>query len=275
MSVDQSQQLVARFTCASCGKQYRWKPELAGRRVKCARCLAVMVAPEFTPGEEHEGDLYDLVTDARPPLKHQEYEEIDGIVGGSVIAGAAIAKPVIPASRLAYRTVAPQTKRASDLDNYIGDRRKDLYLPAALLLVGAGIEFTRALLIARAGTNTLAYASIYVGISLVINTTVMLVGVLIAAKLLGISFGPVGTAILKLCAIAVAPAAISSLLTMMFPGFSAALIGWALSLALYFALISILFELDGQETWYCVLIIGVTRWMLSLVLAAMLFKLMR
>ena len=108
MSVDQSQQLVARFTCAGCGKQYRWKPELAGRRLMSPTSLR-------SPGDEHEGDLYDLVPDARPPLKHQEYEDIDGTVGGSVIGGAAIAKPVMPARRLAYRTVAPQTQRASDL----------------------------------------------------------------------------------------------------------------------------------------------------------------
>lgn len=276
MPLDQSERVVARFTCAGCGKQYRWKAELAGRRVKCAKCTTIMTAPSFPPGDQQDEDLYDLVPDSRPPLKHQQYEDeidADQRVIAPMIAPA-IAPLIARPRAVAYRTIAPTTTRTSELDNYIGDRKKDLYLPAALLLVGAGIEFARALLMARAGTNSLAYASIYVGVSLVINTTVMLVGVLIAAKALGISFGPVGTAILKLCAIAVAPAALSSLLMMLFPGLSAALVGWALSLALYFALISILFELDAQETWYCVLIIGVTRWLLALFLTALMLKLM-
>jgi hypothetical protein len=268
-SLDHAQPMIAkRFTCEGCGKQYRWKPELAGRRVRCAKCAAIMTAPDFPPVDEEEDDLYELVPESRPARSVAEYEfQHDELPAQATV----IAKP----QAVAYRAIAPQLARKAELDNYIGDLKKDLYLPAALLLVGAGIEFTRALLMARAGTNTLAYASIYVGLSLAINTTVMLIGVLIAAKSLGISFGPIGTAILKLCAISIAPAALSSLLTLLFPGFSAALIGWALSLALYFALISYLFELDGQETWYCVLIIGLTRFILSLALAAMLFKLMR
>lgn len=36
------------FSCEGCGKQYAWKPELAGRAVKC-RCGAVMRAPAEPP----------------------------------------------------------------------------------------------------------------------------------------------------------------------------------------------------------------------------------
>jgi hypothetical protein len=36
-----------KFTCASCGKEYRWKPEIAGRkaRCKCGQTLTVPTAP--------------------------------------------------------------------------------------------------------------------------------------------------------------------------------------------------------------------------------------
>ena len=34
-----------KFACPSCGKQYRWKPELAGRSAKCP-CGAKVVVPQ-------------------------------------------------------------------------------------------------------------------------------------------------------------------------------------------------------------------------------------
>jgi DNA-directed RNA polymerase subunit RPC12/RpoP len=37
-----------KFSCAACGKEYRWKPELAGRKAKCA-CGAAIVVPAERP----------------------------------------------------------------------------------------------------------------------------------------------------------------------------------------------------------------------------------
>src|SRR5256885_10013264 len=56
-----SQVEEARFTCETCGKSYRWKPEFAGRKVKC-KCGYVMTAPAAPPGgDEPDLDaLYDL-----------------------------------------------------------------------------------------------------------------------------------------------------------------------------------------------------------------------
>lgn len=39
----------AKFTCMACGKEYRWKPELAGRKAKCG-CGAALVVPAERPG---------------------------------------------------------------------------------------------------------------------------------------------------------------------------------------------------------------------------------
>lgn len=53
----------ARFACEGCGKRYRWKPELAGRKVRC-KCGQIMRVPQQSPGEEqareYEIDLADL-----------------------------------------------------------------------------------------------------------------------------------------------------------------------------------------------------------------------
>ena len=45
------------FACESCGKEYRWKPELAGKRVKC-KCGGVMTVPAAAP--EDEQDIYGM-----------------------------------------------------------------------------------------------------------------------------------------------------------------------------------------------------------------------
>ena len=37
-----------RFSCAACGKSYRWKAEIAGRSAKCA-CGAKLVVPSNAP----------------------------------------------------------------------------------------------------------------------------------------------------------------------------------------------------------------------------------
>jgi hypothetical protein len=37
-----------KFTCAACGKEYRWKPELAGKKAKC-KCGAVVPVPAQAP----------------------------------------------------------------------------------------------------------------------------------------------------------------------------------------------------------------------------------
>lgn len=37
-----------KFSCTGCGKEYRWKPELAGRKAKCG-CGAALVVPAERP----------------------------------------------------------------------------------------------------------------------------------------------------------------------------------------------------------------------------------
>jgi hypothetical protein len=37
-----------KFSCASCGKEYRWKPELAGKQAKC-KCGATITVPKTPP----------------------------------------------------------------------------------------------------------------------------------------------------------------------------------------------------------------------------------
>src|SRR3954465_6794984 len=63
-----------RFACGWCGRRYRWKPELAGRAVRCA-CGQVMPYPAEDPGDGADAvdaggaDLYDVAPDAGAPVQ--------------------------------------------------------------------------------------------------------------------------------------------------------------------------------------------------------------
>src|SRR3954451_17034200 len=63
----------AKFTCESCGKSYKWKPEFAGRKVKC-KCGFVMTAPAAPPAPPAEDEpdfdaLYSLADEGKQGAK--------------------------------------------------------------------------------------------------------------------------------------------------------------------------------------------------------------
>ena len=54
-----------RFSCPSCGKSFRWKPEFAGRSAKCA-CGAKLVVPAEAPATPGAVDV-PLAPETKPP----------------------------------------------------------------------------------------------------------------------------------------------------------------------------------------------------------------
>ena len=89
-----------KFACASCGKEYKWKPELAGKRGKC-KCGGVLSIPAEPPVDEPEpepnfDDLYDISDDA--PRKAPAHT-------------AAAPPPPLPATAVAAAPTAVSTAR--------------------------------------------------------------------------------------------------------------------------------------------------------------------
>jgi hypothetical protein len=81
-----------KFSCASCGKEYRWKPELAGKQAKC-KCGATITVPKTPPP---------------PPVPRQEEVGLDGLYAlaqEEKKAGArlAAADPEAAGARQGYR----------------------------------------------------------------------------------------------------------------------------------------------------------------------------
>jgi hypothetical protein len=58
-----------RFSCPSCGKSFRWKPEFAGRSAKCA-CGAKLVVPSEAPSPSGAADI-PLAPESKPPALTQ------------------------------------------------------------------------------------------------------------------------------------------------------------------------------------------------------------
>ncbi len=219
------------FGCDACGKQYTWEPQLAGRRVRC-KCGQVVVVPSSPP--EAEGP-YDIAPE-EPAMSPSS-------------------PPVTPALEYQRADV-----RATETDLYFPDRVKDLYIPLALIGAGTVIEVAMAFFGRRGGVDSAESAVLRVGIYMIINTVLMLVAIFAVAKLRDISFGPLPTAILKLCGISIGPGAIGSLAGFMLAWLPfGGIVGWILGFVLYFALIGALFDLDEPDTWWCVVTIFLTK----------------
>src|SRR5215212_3822194 len=63
----------AKFSCDGCGKTYKWKPEFAGKKVKC-KCGFVMTAPSAPPEAPDEDGpdldaLYTLADEGKQAAK--------------------------------------------------------------------------------------------------------------------------------------------------------------------------------------------------------------
>jgi hypothetical protein len=236
---------TGRFSCESCGKSFRWKPELAGRKAKCA-CGAVVNCPAQADDPDA---LYDLSPSPVMPVQ----------------------KPVPAApAPLAYR--APREDPGA-VDQYFPNRTMDLYAPLWLIGGSVVIEVAVTLLFSRGPSISLTAALFHVGLSMIIGTAVMLVGILAAAKFRGISFGPFWTAVLKLAAISLGPEAAMMLMSPMLNFIPlGGLLNWIIGFCLYFALIGTFFELDQSDTWYCVCVIFIVKVAVFFGLIVLLFR---
>src|SRR5687768_16995000 len=59
-----------KFRCAACGREFRWKPELAGKKAKC-KCGAAIEVPASPPAAPAaiggDAGAYDVHDDSPPP----------------------------------------------------------------------------------------------------------------------------------------------------------------------------------------------------------------
>jgi hypothetical protein len=178
----------AHFNCEHCGKQYAWKPSIAGKRAKCA-CGQTIQVPEAIEAEDGLYDFAEPLTPARRPAA--------SIVIPPVNTESASQAAVLPYG--SRRTA--ENERGGRFDDFYHAPR-DFYWPSGVLAAGF-IALLAWAATAGASGGVLVVFTVYITIVTLIKTGIMIGAAFIIAPLAGISFGTLWTAILKLAAIVV------------------------------------------------------------------------
>jgi hypothetical protein len=259
MSTDAS---VISVECSGCGKRFSVAAQHAGKRGKCKVCGAIVAIP--TPAQPaQEDDLYDFAPGANVPAPQP----------APLPQVAAAEPPVLAYSRLAPKR-AGQAARFDPSDPFEGNKFKNLYLPLALIAGTALFNFLTEGLSSHNATVGMVAASVQMVIKLVVEIPVMLIACLLAVKLLDAAFGPLGPAIIKLSAIALVPDAAQDLIILAayvighasgnpreipVDTMLGAIIGWVLSLIVYFRLFIYFFDLELGEAYRLIIFVWFVR----------------
>src|SRR5690349_16093786 len=70
--------MPAAIQCPTCQKEYPWKPELAGKRVKCSNCGTVISVPSDAPKAEVD-ELYELADDGPSPRAQHGVSDLQSV----------------------------------------------------------------------------------------------------------------------------------------------------------------------------------------------------
>lgn len=175
---------------------------------------------------------------------------------------AAKGAPTIP-----YAGKIPLAQREKEARNdvYFANKVKDLWVPIGLITFSVAVI---SFVFYRALGGDLAAMGMAMSIYVLLGTGILVVGAFIAAKFLDIGFGPFWVAVLKLCAVALTPAAISEVINMTsMDAVSRSAIGWAVATLTYFFMLMWLFELDGRETLNLIFVFLAVRFLSGILLA--------
>jgi hypothetical protein len=257
-----------RFLCPGCRASFGWKPQYAGRKIRC-KCGQVFMPPEPPAASaEPEPDAYD-VNDDVPPVKPAPVRRAEPA------AQAAAAPPPPPGDRLAgvaalygHRARPVQQEAADDEASPL----KDLYLPLALLVLGFGLRVGQ--LVVASGSRANKWggdigtagnprkAVILAVLELIISGGALLAGATLAAVLLSVNFGSIGKAGLKLCALVAFATGVASWVVLIDQDkYSVQGLAIALHLVviIYWVGFAYLFALELQETLLTVAIVSVLQ----------------
>lgn len=262
-----SQSQVLNFQCISCGKSYRWKPELAGKkaRCKCGQVMEVSAEPPRPP--EEEDGLYDLVDEPQPRPQVQGSVMTPPASAPAASVPAASAMPAAGRISNPVLAYAPAGRTRLQTEESTGEERgKHLYLPIGLIVVGTILALFVNM---RFYQISLAGAALAVGIKLLVDLVLIFIGCVIAIKLMDIALGSPGEAILKISAIAIAPGALGGLIELWL-GPAAGMLAGFLMLGIYFILFKVFFDLDGGEMMILTVIIWLVRTWVGYFLAGIL-----
>ena len=279
---------IGKLACGQCGRNYAWKPEYAGRSLKC-KCGATIKAPAAAPstkpvsakaapaaakpvpvaagaGPADIDDIeqmlsqaaeYDVKDEPAPPPKPAARVTTAQTVmpaGGVAVAAAATGpgSPLLGYARTIRKPVDEGTQ---------GAVVTDFYVPLVLIALGLLVYYFDARLY---GIRSIPVAGIFIVFKTVINLALVFIALLIGVQLIDLGLGPIGPALLKIAAVALLPAALSDIIGY----YTMGLVPWIFSALMYGILLYVLFEMEYSEiaistgiiwfvqTWVGMLLVG-------------------
>ena len=280
-----SQVEEAKFSCKNCGKSYKWKPEFAGRKVKC-KCGYVMTAPSAPPGgDEPDLDaLYDLADAGkeaaaaapmvRCPSCMSEMEPGTAVCpacgfnvktgkpakaapstakrqapvasGGATIPGKpATAGAGAPSGAMAAFSAFGPPKRGLQQVDVKESKLLDLYIPLGAIALGLFVSVFHHTRLGKV-VFPLPQAIGMSVIEVIISAVLLAVLCLFMMRLAEIAFGSPGPAALKLLAIAIAPAAIAGTVSELIHDVWG-LVGFSIAFGIIYVMYHYLFEMDQSD----------------------------
>ena len=219
---------------------------------------------------QEEDALYDIAPgDEKPAPRPPQPNAIQAVV--AVPQKKPVGKILGYGRKIGVESEILSGAKRGDIDDiWEGNKLKNLYLPIALIVIACAVDFTVGAFFSGNATTGMNFAAMDLGVRVGVSVPIMLIACFAAVKLLDVSFGPIGPAILKLTSIAIAPFAVLSLLTLagillggahnaILGGLYGLLLGWAASLILYWWLFHYYFDLQFAEVLKVVLIVWALR----------------
>jgi hypothetical protein len=258
----------APILCPSCGKQFRWKPELAGKRAKC-KCGGVIAIPaQPAPAQPADDqDEYDIAPTAAPvapraanavppPAASGAPAHVEGQPGLSPSAAAAVLQRL---GRTAAEVPRAKERLLDDgpsmEDAFKPSIIRDFVLPSILILAGVALSFMEAMKAGPTPAPTIAAAVPIVAMKLVLGVVLVLGGMFLSVVVAEVCFiGPIPLTAFKLTGIAVGVASVYGLLCYALGDTAGAAAGTFAAIALYGLLYWLLMRLDLKDTAICVII---------------------
>lgn len=259
-----------KFPCPSCGKQWTWKPALAGKKAKCSCGTLIDVPTEPPAAAESPDDLFELAPIFETPQRPASTSAVIPYHGPDR-AGEATNEGDRPG-------------RVSLNDPFHGDLRKNLIVPTSLIVVAVALNLFVWLHAAPGAKAGISDALGRMATVMAIEIPVLIAASFIAVKFFEANLGPILPALLKLTSIALLPDAISDFLYLLgwlsgggstlaatVDGQIGSLIGWATTLILYLWFFVYYFELDLTDAYRMIIAIWVIRTLGGAMLAAYLY----
>jgi hypothetical protein len=249
------EQQTRQIHCASCGRNFRWAPELAGRTMKCPCGTALRVpAVVSCGGADDDFGEYDV---AEPPPAPAP--PAAAAVGLTAPAGSADAPHAAPGAPITIH-LPPQRKRLRPeprVDPETLDKPstlRDWVVPSILIAIGVTLRFVEVTAASESPIHSAGPALATVVMKLVLSVGLMLAGMFLAVQLLEVCFiGALPRTAYKLVAIAVAPGALYGILTHVGGPVYGSILGTFASVVAFGLLFWLLMRLDLKDSGICVL----------------------